>query len=88
LGSSEGKPLPGKLNRLTKDRPVTTIWIDGKYCDRDTAMVSVFDHGLLYGDGVSEDPDLRRKSSLRRAALDRLYASAKAIWLSIPDPPA
>ena len=32
----------------------TTIWIDGQYYDRDTAKVSVFDHGLLYGDGVFE----------------------------------
>jgi len=28
------------------------IWIDGRYYDRATAMVSVFDHGLLYDDGV------------------------------------
>ena len=31
---------------------VPTIWLDGKWYDRDTATVSVYDHGLLYGDGV------------------------------------
>ena len=37
----------------------TTIWIDGEWFDRDTAKVSVFDHGLLYGDGVGgRDPIL------------------------------
>ena len=31
-----------------------TIWIDGQYFDRADAKISVFDHGLLYGDGVFE----------------------------------
>jgi branched-chain amino acid aminotransferase len=66
---------------------VTTIWIDGKYCDRDTATVSVFDHGLLYGDGVFEGIRIYGGQVFRLDAhLDRLYASAKAIWLSIPIP--
>jgi branched-subunit amino acid aminotransferase/4-amino-4-deoxychorismate lyase len=30
------------------------IYIDGKYCDRADAKISVFDHGLFYGDGVFE----------------------------------
>ena len=30
------------------------IYIDGKYYQKDQAKVSVFDHGLLYGDGVFE----------------------------------
>ena len=33
---------------------VPTIWLDGKWYDRDTAKVSVYDHGLFYGDGVFE----------------------------------
>jgi branched-chain amino acid aminotransferase len=64
---------------------VTTIWIDGKYCDRDTAMVSVFDHGLLYGDGVFEGIRIYFGKVFRLGLhLDRLYASAKAILLAIP----
>ena len=33
---------------------MSLIWIDGQWHDRDTATISVFDHGLLYGDGVFE----------------------------------
>jgi branched-chain amino acid aminotransferase len=68
---------------------VTTIWIDGKYCDRDGAAVSVFDHGLLYGDGIFEGIRVYAGKVFRLDAhLDRLYASAKAIWLTIPMPQA
>ena len=64
---------------------MTTIWIDGKYYDRATAVVSVFDHGLLYGDGVFEGIRAYAGRIFRLDAhLDRLYASAKAICLDIP----
>ena len=66
---------------------MTTIWIDGKYFDRDTATVSVFDHGLLYGDGVFEGIRAYAGRIFRLDAhLDRLYASAKGICLDIPMP--
>jgi branched-chain amino acid aminotransferase len=66
---------------------VTTIWIDGKYSDRDTAMVSVFDHGLLYGDGVFEGIRVYGGRVFRLGPhLSRLYASAQAIALKIPMP--
>src|SRR5712671_4555248 len=61
------------------------VWIDGTWYDRSSAVVSVFDHGLLYGDGVFEGI---RSYGGRVFRLDdhlgRLYASAKAIWLEIP----
>lgn len=64
---------------------MTTIWIDGKYYDRETAAVSVFDHGLLYGDGVFEGIRAYSGRIFRlEAHLDRLYASAKAICLDVP----
>lgn len=63
----------------------TTIWIDGQYYDRDNAKVSVFDHGLLYGDGVFEGIRAYDGKIFRlREHLERLYDSAKAIALSIP----
>jgi branched-chain amino acid aminotransferase len=66
---------------------VTVVWIDGKYHDRDTAVVSVFDHGLLYGDGVFEGIRAYGGRLFRlEHHLDRLYASAKAIWLDVPLP--
>jgi branched-chain amino acid aminotransferase len=64
---------------------MATIWIDGKYYDRDTAVVSVFDHGLLYGDGVFEGIRAYAGRIFRlEDHLDRLYASAKGICLDIP----
>ena len=64
-----------------------TIWLDGKWCDRDTAVVSVYDHGLLYGDGVFEGIRIYGGKIFRlREHLERLYDSAKAIWLTVPMP--
>jgi len=64
---------------------VTVVWMDGKFLDRDSAMVSVFDHGLLYGDGVFEGIRAYNQRVFRlERHLDRLYNSAKAVWLEIP----
>jgi branched-chain amino acid aminotransferase len=61
------------------------IWIDGTYSDRANAKVSVFDHGLLYGDGVFEGIRVYARRIFRLAQhVDRLYASAKGVWLEIP----
>src|SRR2546423_13529738 len=61
------------------------VWIDEKWYDRDAAVVSVFDHGLLYGDGVFEGIRAYSGRIFRLDGhLDRLYGSAKAIWLEIP----
>jgi branched-chain amino acid aminotransferase len=67
----------------------TTIWLDGEWHTRDTAKVSVFDHGLLYGDGVFEGIRVYGGKGFRLVEhLDRLYDSAQAIWLNIPMPKA
>lgn len=61
------------------------VYIDGKYYPRSEAKVSVFDHGLLYGDGVFEG--IKSYSGVvfkLKEHLDRLYFSAKAIMLGIP----
>jgi branched-chain amino acid aminotransferase len=64
---------------------VPQIWMDGKYYDSDQAKVSVFDHGLLYGDGVFEGIRAYGGKIFRlKQHLDRLYASARAILLEIP----
>ena len=61
------------------------IWLDGKLVDQEEAKISVFDHGLLYGDGVFEGI---RVYSGRTFELDahikRLYESAKVIRLVVP----
>ncbi|MCX7825245.1 MAG: branched-chain-amino-acid transaminase [Verrucomicrobiae bacterium] len=61
------------------------IYIDGKFYSKRDAKVSVFDHGLLYGDGVFEGIRIYNGRIFRfDEHLDRLYASAKAIMLKVP----
>ena len=61
------------------------VWIDGKLVDKEDAKISVYDHGLLYGDGVFEGIRVYHGRIFEvDAHLDRLYASAKAIRLTIP----
>jgi branched-chain amino acid aminotransferase len=61
------------------------IFIDGKYFDGRTAKVSVFDHGLLYGDGIFEGIRIYNGRVFKlREHIDRLFYSAKAILLEIP----
>jgi len=61
------------------------IYISGKFYDKENARISVYDHGFLYGDGVFEGMRSYGGKVFRLGAhLDRLWASAKAIWLKIP----
>ena len=61
------------------------IWLDDKLVDQEDAKVSVFDHGLLYGDGVFEGIRVYDGKIFEHPAhLKRLYDSAKAIRLDIP----
>jgi branched-chain amino acid aminotransferase len=61
------------------------IYIDGEWHAREAATVSVFDHGLLYGDGVFEGIRVYNRRIFRlEAHLDRLYTSAQALALTIP----
>lgn len=63
------------------------IWLDGKLVDKQHATVSVYDHGLLYGDGVFEGIRVYRGKVFEADAhLKRLYDSARAIRLTIPYP--
>jgi branched-chain amino acid aminotransferase len=64
------------------------IYISGKFFPQDDAKISVFDHGLLYGDGVFEGLRSYRGKVFRlEQHIRRLYESAKAIWLEIPMSP-
>jgi len=61
------------------------IWINGELLAPEKATVSVYDHGLLYGDGVFEGIRSYGGKVFRlEAHLDRLWYSAKAILLEIP----
>ncbi len=60
------------------------IWIEDKLVDEQDAKVSVFDHGLLYGDGVFEGIRIYSGKIFEfEAHIRRLYESAKAIRLEI-----
>jgi branched-chain amino acid aminotransferase len=61
------------------------IFISGKLYEKEDAKISVYDHGLLYGDGVFEGMRSYGGKVFRLAPhLDRLWNSAKAICLDIP----
>ena len=61
------------------------IYLNGKFVPRKQAKISVFDHGLLYGDGVFEGIRAYDGRVFRLSQhLDRLYDSARAIALEIP----
>ncbi|HZV34341.1 MAG TPA: branched-chain-amino-acid transaminase [Verrucomicrobiae bacterium] len=61
------------------------IYIDGKYTDEKNAKISVFDHGLLYGDGIFEGIRAYNGRIFKlREHIERLFCSAKSIMLNIP----
>jgi len=61
------------------------VYINGKLYDKPEAKVSVYDHGLLYGDGVFEGIRVYAGKVFRlRQHVDRLYESARHIQLEIP----
>lgn len=64
---------------------MTLIYLDGQWLGKDDAKVSVFDHGLLYGDGVFEGMRVYGGRTFRlEEHVDRLYDSAQAINLAVP----
>lgn len=61
------------------------IYIDGEFYEKEQAKISVFDHGLLYGDGIFEGIRLYAGRVFRlEEHIDRLYDSARAIHMEIP----
>lgn len=61
------------------------IYIDGEYYPKSQAKISVYDHGLLYGDGVFEGIRIYKGVVFKlKEHVERLYDSAHAIMLQIP----
>lgn len=61
------------------------VYINGKFYEKNQAKISVFDHGLLYGDGVFEGiRSYKRLAFKLKEHIDRLFESAHAIMLDIP----
>jgi branched-chain amino acid aminotransferase len=64
------------------------VYIDGTLHDEQNARISVFDHGLLYGDGVFEGIRFYNRRVFRlEEHIRRLYDSARSILLNVPIPP-
>ena len=70
-----------------EERPF--IYVNGQMLPKNKAMVSVYDHGLLYGDGVFEGIRVYRGRIFKsKQHMDRLYKCAEAIRLQIPITPS
>ncbi len=64
---------------------MTKVYINGKFFDKADAKVSVYDHGLLYGDGVFEGIRVYAGKVFRLPEhLERFYESARHIMLEVP----
>jgi branched-chain amino acid aminotransferase len=65
--------------------PFPVIWMNGRITDPHEARVSVFDHGLLYGDGIFEGIRFYARRAFRmREHMDRLVRSARCLELALP----
>ncbi|MCZ8513373.1 branched-chain-amino-acid transaminase [Paenibacillus filicis] len=61
------------------------IYLNGEYVTKENALISVYDHGFLYGDGIFEGIRIYNGNIFKsKEHLDRLYDSAKSIALEIP----
>ncbi len=61
------------------------IWLDGEIVEEAEAKISVFDHGLLYGDGIFEGIRFYEGRVFRLTEhIERLFLSAKALLLKMP----
>src|SRR5688572_22041393 len=85
--ATPARPTTGASVSVPNVRPAMPlqIYISGKLYSKEDAKISVYDHGLLYGDGVFEGLRSYGGKVFRlKAHLDRLWDSAKAILLTIP----
>ncbi len=65
--------------------PNVKVWIDGQLFPADQAKISVWDHGLLYGDGIFEGIRVYRRNIFAcEQHLERFFESAKALRLELP----
>ena len=78
--AGETSPAASIATASEADRPF--IWIDGKLLPKSQAMVSVFDHGLLYGDGVFEGIRVYQGAIFKcQSHLDRIFRNAKEMHM-------
>ena len=74
-----------QANSASSNAKELTIFLDGKFVPEADAKVSVFDHGLLYGDGIFEGIRFYNGRVFKlEEHLERLWDSARSICLEIP----
>src|SRR6266446_268845 len=79
------KPAVDKSTAAKRAPKPSQIYVDGKFYAEGEAKVSVFDHGLLYGDGIFEGIRFYNGRVFRlEEHLERLWDSARSICLEIP----
>src|SRR5438874_3452538 len=79
------KPAVDKSTAAKRATKPSQIYVDGKFYSEGEAKVSVFDHGLLYGDGIFEGIRFYNGRVFRlEEHLERLWDSARSICLEIP----
>jgi branched-chain amino acid aminotransferase len=80
---------PASESEATASAKESKVYVDGKFFPEAEAKVSVFDHGLLYGDGIFEGIRFYNGRVFRlEEHLDRLWDSARSICLEIPMTPS
>src|SRR5437588_1953768 len=77
---------PSAQGTRVESEPMTAkIYINGKFYDKADAKISVYDHGLLYGDGLFEGIRVYSGKVFRlREHINRLYEGANSIRLEVP----
>src|SRR6202049_2702406 len=84
-GKAAVKPAVDSRSATKTAVKESKIYIDGKFYSQANAKISVFDHGLLYGDGIFEGIRFYNGRVFRlEEHLDRLWDSARSICLEIP----
>jgi branched-chain amino acid aminotransferase len=79
---------PTSISPRKKEMSSPQIWINGELFEKSEAKISVYDHGLLYGDGVFEGIRVYNGRIFKcKEHVDRIYDSARSIALEIPITP-
>ncbi len=87
-----GAHTPDKPSQATTLHPAPNghddkpyIWVNGELLPKSKALISVYDHGLLYGDGVFEGIRVYKGKIFKsKQHMDRLWKSAEALRIQIP----
>lgn len=82
MTTAAARPATAPVASQATDRPL--VWVNGELKPKSQAMVNVYDHGLLYGDGIFEGIRIYNgKIFLCKQHMDRLYACAEGIRMKI-----